>query len=191
MEEHFYDDEFFDMTIRTEEPSAHIVIDTLLEHYRPKSVVDIGCGCGIYMKEFLKRGVSDVLGFDGSEWALKKSMVPDGFIKIHNLQTSLKLNRKFDMCICIEVIEHIDSEFSDKVLNTLCSLSDIVVFTAAVPGQLGVNHINLKPHEYWIDQFNVRGYVLDELTYPIRKLFERDNVVWWVTNNFMVFKRCK
>ncbi len=185
-----YDKRFFENTIKFEGPSAKAVVDILVKHFNPGSVVDIGCGAGIYLREFEQHGV-DIEGFDGSPAAVEGSLVGPK-IKAHDLTTPLSLNRRFDLVLCVEVAEHLEKEFADVLVDTLCSLGDILVFTAATPGQgpESIGHINEQPHDYWIDKFSQRGLAYDEKTTEmIREEMIGSDVVWWVSKNLMIFKK--
>lgn len=185
-----YDEKFFRNTIKYEAPSAQSAAHILIKYFHPKSVIDIGCGVGIYLKEFEKSGV-DILGFDGSPEAIKNSLVGDK-IKLHDLNKPLILNKKFDLCLSIEVAEHLEKEYSDVLVNSLIKLSNTIIFTAAVPGQgpVSIGHINEQPHEYWIEKFkNNNFFYQNELTEKIRQEMIEQKVVWWVTNNLMIFKK--
>ena len=46
-------------------------------------------------------------------------------------------------------------------MGLLCGLSSIVIFSAATPGQGGTDHVNERPHSYWIEKFSARGYSHD------------------------------
>ena len=185
-----YDKRFFENTIKFEGPSAKAVVDILMKHFAPASVVDIGCGAGIYLREFEQYGV-DIEGFDGSPAAVEESLV-GAKIKAYDLTTPLSLNRRFDLVLCIEVAEHLEKEFADVLVDTLCRLGDILVFTAATPGQgpESIGHINEQPHDYWIDKFSQRGFAYDDRTTEVvRKEMTDSDVVWWVSKNLMIFKK--
>ncbi|NTW22532.1 class I SAM-dependent methyltransferase [Candidatus Falkowbacteria bacterium] len=185
-----YDKHFFENTIKFEGPSAKAVVDILMRHFNPKSVVDIGCGAGIYLQEFERHEVA-IEGYDGSPAAAEESLVGDR-LKIHDLTTPLLLSRKFDLVLCVEVAEHLEKEFADVLVDTLCRLGDILVFTAATPGQgpESIGHINEQPHEYWIDKFSERGLVYDaRITEIIKEEMVSSDVVWWVSKNLMIFKK--
>ncbi len=46
-------------------PSAVAIVDLALKFILPTSVVDVGCGTGVFLKEFETRGVDTILGLDG------------------------------------------------------------------------------------------------------------------------------
>jgi len=186
---HIYDKRFFKNTFKLEGPSARSAVNIIIKHIQPKTVIDIGCGSGIYLKEFLLAGI-EILGYDGSLAALEGSLVGDK-IKLHDLTKPLVLNKKFDLCLCIEVAEHLPEKCSDILIKTIINLSDIIIFTAATPGQgpKSIGHINEQPHEYWVKKFAAFGFILDQaLTDKMRGEMKASNVVWWVTKNLMVFR---
>ena len=54
-----YDDKFFQNTLKFEQRSAKVAVDIILKYFLPKSVIDIGCGIGIYLSEFEKKTKED------------------------------------------------------------------------------------------------------------------------------------
>lgn len=185
-----YNKRFFDNSLKLEKASAKAVVDILIKHFRPESVVDIGCGTGIYLKEFSRKGV-DILGYDGSPAAQEGSLMGEK-IKIHDLCDPLEINRKFDLCLCIEVAEHLPKESANALVKTLINLADTIIFTAATPGQgpKSIGHINEQPNQFWVEKFKIFNFKLKrDLTEGIRREMVREKVVWWITKNLMIFTK--
>lgn len=185
-----YDEKFFKNTLKLEEPSAKAAVQIINNRFKPKSIIDIGCGIGIYLKEFEYLGV-EITGFDGAPEAVKNSLVGDK-IKLHDLSRPLRLDSKFDLCLCVEVAEHLPKAYEDTLLNTLIRLSNTIIFSAATPGQgdESIGHINEQPHEYWINKFHGLGFAYQKyLTDDIRAEMAEKKVVWWIAKNIMVFKK--
>jgi len=190
VETHIYDRKFFRNTIKLENSSAKAAVNILIKHLKPKSVIDIGCGSGIYLKEFADQGTG-IIGYDGSPAAIAESLVKDK-TRIYDLCKPLHLDRKFDLCICIEVAEHLPAKCAPILINTLTKLSSLIIFTAATPGQgpRSIGHINEQLPEYWIKKFKAKNFQLDKkLTSKIKKEMKEKNVVWWIVKNLMVFKK--
>lgn len=187
-----YDDQFFNNTIKFENQSAKAAVEILIKHFAPKSVVDIGCGAGIYLAEFKKNNV-EISGFDGSPAAISASLAGDK-IKLHDLCQPLKLNRQFALCLCFEVAEHLAETCADILIDTLTSLSRTIVFTAATPGQgpASLGHINEQPPKYWQKKFKQKKFLMNKkLTEKIKEKMIEQNVVWWLSKNLMIFERHK
>ncbi len=185
-----YDDQFFNNTIKLESQSARAVGEILIKYFAPKSVVDIGCGAGIYLAEFRTFNIK-ILGFDGSPAAIAASLVGDK-IKLHNLCQPLKLNRQFDLCLCLEVAEHLAETCADVLVNTLTGLAKTIIFTAATPGQgpISIGHINEQPPEYWLKLFKQKKFLINKsLTKKIKREMIDQNVIWWLTKNLMILQK--
>jgi len=192
VETHIYDEKFFKNTIKLDGESAKEAVNILIKHFHPQTVIDIGCGAGIYLKEFSAQGVK-ILGYDGSPAAQKESLVGDKIL-LHDLCQPLEIKEKFDLCLCFEVAEHLEESCAPTLLNTLTRLSDTLIFTAATPGQgpRSIGHINEQPHEYWINKFRDKNFLLEEkLAEAIRAEMTEKKVVWWITKNLMIFKKGK
>lgn len=184
-----YDRRFFRNTIEFEAGSAQAAAGILYHHFRPSSVVDLGCGCGIYLREFQSLG-AEIAGYDGSPAALEESLVGDR-LKIADLSQPFFPDKRYDLCLCFEVAEHLPEESSDTLVDSLVRCSDTIIFTAAIPGQgpESIGHINEQPHEYWIKKFQARGLEWQaDLSEKLKKEMESADVVWWIAQNLMVFK---
>ena len=44
--------------------TPQIVVPILVKMFRPKNVLDVGCGLGNWLKVFMNNGVEDVVGLD-------------------------------------------------------------------------------------------------------------------------------
>ena len=135
---------------------APYICDTLQRLWSFTSIVDVGCATGDIVREMQERGL-DSWGVEGSsavcDFAVCRNLV------IYDLRVpGTILPMKFDICLCLEVAEHIEEEYTDTFVDHLVNLSDIVVLSAAPPGQGGHGHVNCKPYEYWKDKFRLRFY---------------------------------
>jgi hypothetical protein len=192
VEIHIYDNRFFQNTIKLEADSAAGFVTVILKYYQPASLVDIGCGAGIYLREFQKSGVKELLGLDGSPAAREEFLLAESQLIIFDLAKKYNFKKKYDLGLCLEVAEHLRPEDADTLVGTIIAASDNIIFTAAVPGQgpRSIGHINEQPHQYWIDKFAARGFsYLEAQTEAMRRELAEKGVVWWIVNNLMVFKK--
>lgn len=166
--------------------SPEEIVPILVKLFKPESVADIGCGIGTFLSVFKKHGIKDVVGVDGS-WANKslveKYLTPAEFIEA-NLTDNFRLNRKFDMVLCLEVAEHLPEESAGPLVANLVSLSDVIIFSAAVPNQGGQNHINEQPVEYWQQKFLQHKYHFLDILRPV--MWTNNNIQWWYRQNMFV-----
>src|SRR6476646_312776 len=59
-----YPESFFQHQVEDTAGSAKALISEILRHVSPKSVVDVGCGVGVWVDEFKRRGIPEVMGVD-------------------------------------------------------------------------------------------------------------------------------
>lgn len=172
---------------RQKERAARLLIDHLLAHVpRVRSAVDLGCGVGIWLAELEMRG-AEVRGFDGpwvDEGALR---IPRERFERRDLAQPLKLDRRFDLAISLEVAEHLPASVAPTFVGNLVSLSDFVLFSAAVPGQGGTHHVNERWPSYWRELFAQRGYVLVDLFRPA--FWWEGRIPYWYRQNAFLYVR--
>jgi SAM-dependent methyltransferase len=162
--------------------------DAIFARVRPSSVVDVGCGTGYLLALFAAKGVF-VQGLEGSRHAIAMSSLSERIVRC-NLERGVPYLGRFDLCLCIEVAEHLPARCGPSLVTGLAAMSDLIVFSAAIPGQKGAHHINLRPHSYWIDEFAARGFTASELTSSLKRaLAALDSPAWYIHENLMVFRR--
>lgn len=182
-----YDDDFFKDANELKLLSAGKVAKIINSNFVFNSVFDIGCGVGIYIKEFKKMG-KDVIGCDSSSVAQQYSK--DFIIFSADVTQPIFLKKKYDIVICFEVAEHIMTQYSRQLVKNCTNNSDIVLFTAAPIGQGGVGHINEQPYDFWVDLFEEMNFKYNvELSEKIRDQMKKEDVVYWIANNFMCFSK--
>jgi SAM-dependent methyltransferase len=179
---------FYTTTRKGKGASIEVAANLILEAFQPKEVVDIGCGEGLFLNVLHQNGVN-VLGCDISEAALKVS-AKDFVIFQADATKPVRFNKTFDLCICVEIAEHIPTRYSKTLVQNVTRASDTIFFTAAPPWQGGVGHINEQLPEFWIKLFEAEGYQLEEaLTESLKHRMEAADVVFWLSQNLMIFTR--
>jgi SAM-dependent methyltransferase len=165
------------------------IVPVLYSIFKPKSVVDIGCGIGNFLREFKKNGVNEILGIDGPWTDLSEinKNIGKGNYVCHDLKSPLVLNKKFDLAISLEVAEHVEKKSSKEFIQTLANSSDNIVFSAAIPLQGGQNHINEQWNDYWIHLFKEKGFIVIDFL----KVFYWNNpkIFWWYKQNILFFTK--
>jgi len=182
-----YDDDFFKDANELKLLSARKVAEIINSYFEFNSVFDIGCGIGIYIKILNEMG-KDVIGCDLSSFAQQYSK--DFTIFSADVTQPIYLKKKYDIVICFEVAEHIMTKYSRQLVINCTYNSDTVLFTAAPVGQGGVGHINEQPYNFWINLFEKMNFIYKgELSEKIRDQMKKENVVYWIANNFMCFSK--
>jgi hypothetical protein len=91
----------------------------------------------------------------------------------------------------MEVAEHLSEKYADRFVKLLASLSDIIVFTAATPGQGGNGHVNEQPPSYWIAKFAALDFTEDELLAARWRTEWKNSAVVanWYYRNLLILRR--
>ena len=91
----------------------------------------------------------------------------------------------------MEVAEHLPAMVADRYVDLLTHLSQVIVFTAAPPGQGGDDHVNEQPPSYWISKFQQRGFgYAEELSRRWRESWEAvGDVEGLYHRNLMIFRQ--
>jgi SAM-dependent methyltransferase len=167
--------------------SAEVVLGELLRWGDFRSVVDVGCGVGTWLAAAESLGIADVFGLEGPWLAIDRLVISRERFRHWNLEQPIRLPREFDLAISLEVAEHLRPESADQFVDTLVRLAPVVLFSAAIPWQRGVHHVNEQWPDYWVERFERQGYLLAD---PIRSMVWRDvRVRPWYAQNVLVFVR--
>ncbi len=159
---------------------AKALIDTV----QPETVIDVGCGIGVLNSHLEKNG-AHVLGLEADWLHDDVKVLPTDRYRHVDLEKPFSLNERFDLCCCIEVAEHLEKSRADGFISDLCRLSDVIAFSAAIPGQGGKGHKNEQWQEYWCQKFVAQGYKTFD---PYRDVFRRDpGVMPWIQQNLLLF----
>ncbi|MFH0908135.1 MAG: class I SAM-dependent methyltransferase [bacterium] len=178
---------FFDNLKDAAIRSAGVVVPHVMRLVRPESVVDVGCGGGLWLKAFLGCGVKRGLGVDGDYVQRDTLAIPPACFRAMDLRNPSKLDQAFDLAVSLEVAEHLPESSADALVRFLTDLAPVVLFSAAAPGQVGVNHINAQWIDYWIAKFAAFGYDAFD---PIRPLVWHDErVAFYYRQNMLMYVR--
>ena len=104
----------------------------------------LGGGIGVWLNVIKNKIPQDKFNgrlFDGDYLTRDMILDPDLFEKC-DLENELTKKEKFDLVICLEVAEHLSKTRADSFIADLAQLGDIILFSAAIPFQGGVGHIN-------------------------------------------------
>jgi SAM-dependent methyltransferase len=183
-----YDRNYYLAIDAVHRPLYRLLADAVAKLVEPKTAIDVGCGTGLVLTRLSERGV-EVTGIEGSRHAIELSGLGDHVIKA-NLERDIPRLGTFDVCFCIEVAEHLPGRSATPLVDRLTELSDIVVFTAAPPGQGGSHHVNEQPQSYWEERFEARGFDRDADGESALKGHIADiPEPAWMHQNLMLFRR--
>ena len=181
-----YDDSFYNYIDEGALRSARIIVPHIIKIFSPQSVIDIGCGTGAWLSVFEEMGVTDLHGVDGYYNKHAPVILGDRF-EIADLSKPFIPSKKYDLALTFEVAEHISPECADVFIASVTSCSDNIVWSAAVPGQRGLNHVNEQFPSYWIPKFESFGYKCNG---EFRNQFwYNENIENWYRQNILLFSK--
>lgn len=142
-------------------------------------LVDVGCGRGHWASKFQEYGLS-TYGLDGHErpdWA--------GYQRVDLEQPgSLVDLAGFTVALCLEVAEHLSPDRAESFIEELCGLAPFTIFSAAIPRQGGIGHLNEQWPAYWADLFEQNGRMVTG-AYRYR-IWDDPRIENWYRQNLLI-----
>lgn len=180
-----YDSKFFDNVTLGAIESARVLLPILFEYVRPRSVVDVGCGRGAWLQVLQEFGAERVLGLDGAYVERSTLVIAPADFRATDLSRPFAIDGTFDLAICLEVAEHLPEQMALPLVETLTRAAPFVLFSAAIPGQAGVGHVNLQWPAFWQERFERFGFrKLDPIR---RRVWQDPRVCSWYQQNVYLY----
>ena len=137
--------------------------------------VDFGCAKGFLVRALRILGYQ-AYGEDISEYALKSCMpeVKD-FLSFPN-------DKKYDLLISKDVLEHVEEEDLPGVLRKLNNKADQFLFVIPLGDnnkfripeyEIDITHVTRRDEEWWIELFQDNGYQLRDFSYSLGAMKEK------------------
>lgn len=185
-----YDKAFYNDFEDSTKHAAELILPYIIEWVHPGSIVDFGCGEGMWLNIAKKINPSiDICGLDGEYICIDELKIDSHYFVPTDLTRKIDLGRKFDLAISLEVGEHLSEEYADVYIDNITRHADRILFSAAIPEQGGVHHVNERWQSYWIKKFVSRGYYED---YSLRNYFwTNESITPWRRQNLIFFTRYK
>jgi SAM-dependent methyltransferase len=189
-----YDSDFYRSEDSQAIISAKIIIPMVLDVLPPSpnsysgrvnSVVDFGCGTGAFLSVAQQFGIIDIRGLDGP-WIRKELLrINEEYFTEVNFMESINLDRKYDLAISLEVAEHLAPNSAEGFIDSITRASDLILFSAAIPYQGGVNHVNEQWPDYWNKLFKERGYIA--VDFLRKKIWYDERIAIHYRQNILLF----
>ena len=135
--------------------SAAVVAPVVQDLVQARSILDVGGGEGWWASAFSRLGATSV--------SIENGPLPPSAPGVTCVEHDLRrpIGREVgapDLVLCLEVAEHLEPAVGSRLVGELCSLAPAVLFSAAVPGQGGVGHVNEQWPAYWVERFESHGF---------------------------------
>ena len=137
----------------------------------------------------LAHGIPELgVGVDGDYVDQQRLLIEPSEFVAADLAWPVDLQRRFDLVQSLEVAEHLPASAAATFVDTLIAHGDVILFSAAVPGQGGMHHVNERPYRYWRNLFADRGYIILDAVRP--KIRTATTVEpWYRYNTFLFIKQ--
>jgi SAM-dependent methyltransferase len=166
--------------------NARKCLQAIKRHVPFDSVVDFGCGIGGWLHAAKMLGASRVLGIEGDWIKQSEMLIEESELRIADLGNErFEFYRSFDLALSVEVGEHLPATSSDSLCDSMVNAANVLVFSAAIPGQGGVDHVNEQKPRYWVDKFWQRNFVPLEIIRPA--IANETKMYPWLQQNLMMF----
>jgi cyclopropane fatty-acyl-phospholipid synthase-like methyltransferase len=181
-----YDKAFYDDFTASSLRSGEIVLGALLHRYAARSIIDVGCGVGAWLKAAQNLGASSLRGFDGP-WVDDSQLLiePTSFTRISFESADWPDLGKVDLAISLEVAEHLSLTQGKLLVKRLCNAAPVVLFSAAIPHQGGEGHQNEQWQSWWAEIFAAQGY--RPSLFLRRITWTNAEVSFWYSQNMVVY----
>ncbi|HUB79596.1 MAG TPA: methyltransferase domain-containing protein [Bryobacteraceae bacterium] len=182
---HSYDKRFFDDMEAGALRSAQAVLPMVFDLLSPRSLIDIGCGRGAWLRTAMDLGIRPVCGLDGAYVDRRDLLIPRQCFLETDLSRPFQVPGRYHLALCLEVAEHLPYRSSRSLIAGLTAAAPAVLFSAAIPGQPGTRHRNPQFPEFWRKLFAEHDYLALD---PIRSRI-RDNagVEPWYSQNMLLY----
>jgi SAM-dependent methyltransferase len=181
-----YDHTYHAARLEESARSAAVVVPLLLDLFPwVTSVMDAGCGTGAWLHEFQLHGISHVMGLDGADVPSRLLQIDQSEFRRIDLRQPLPRDGRFDLALSLEVGDCLPEAAAPQFVRGLTSLSDLVVFSAAVPGQSKQPTINERWPSYWSALFARNRFTCFDVVRG--RVWYDQRVNWQYAQNMLVF----
>lgn len=167
--------------------TARTILSYVFDWCQINSVCDVGCGVGTWLAVARELGAETVSGYEGPWGASSKLVVDPALIEFRDLEQPIRAKTRFDLVLSLEVAEHLSAARGPGLVADLCRLGDLVLFSAAIPKQGGVGHINERWQSYWADLFDGQGYQAIDAIRPL--IWRDESIPCWYRQNILLYAR--
>jgi len=166
-------------------PNEHLVKAILAVVPKSESIMDLGAGCGHFVKRLRIEGYR-CSGVDGTPEVQKLS---DGTVFQHDLVSEkgnigpFTLNQ-WDWGLFSDVGEHVPKEHEQQLIDNVCGIpTKGLIISWGYPHERGFHHVNCRTQVYVACEFAKRGWWPDDESTTLA----RDASGFWPKHHIRLF----
>lgn len=162
---------------------ANAIVHVFKTH-NVQSVVDVGCGLGLYTQRLIDNNIN-CIGVDGNP---NTPTLTNGLCGVLDVSVPIEQGGIYEGVLCLEVGEHIPKIKQDVFIQNLVDFqADFLILSWAVPNQGGDGHLNELSNQTVVDLLYKHNYYLDYNS----TLWLRSQATncWWFKISLLVFRK--
>ncbi|MGB3338826.1 MAG: class I SAM-dependent methyltransferase [Devosia sp.] len=149
-----------------------------------RSVADIGCGTGTWLAAAVQDGAQTAFGIEGDWVASAMLDHPDIVFAPQDLERPFT-GPRVDLALSLEVAEHLSPGRATGFVADLVALAPAILFSAAIPGQGGVGHLNEQWQSWWAECFASHHYRAYDVIRPA--IWTDEAIPAWYRQNAVLY----
>ena len=145
------------------------VAENIVARIGPRRVLDAGCGKGFLVEALREREV-EAYGMDISQHAIERVYEPvkpycwaGSLTQSEALAPGDGAGAKYDLIVCIEVLQNLRHEEVELAVANMCAASDDILLSVNPADHRVPTYVNVQPLEYWQALFAKHGFYPDPL----------------------------
>lgn len=132
------------------------------DHFKPKKVLELGCGLGPYGIPFKYYG-AEYKGMELSKYAVGKN--PLGLDIVQGDITEKQYFKDYDLVMAVDILEHLEKKDLNKVFNYLTTYGKEFLFSIPFIGdpnlELDPTHKIKETKEWWINKLSEKFQITE------------------------------
>ena len=136
-----------------------LIAERIVSDIGPATTLIVGCGEGVLVEALRRRGV-EAFGMDASEDVVQRVHTDiQPYCWVGSMTDPFP--RHYDLIVCIEVLECLDTPEADRVVANICQYTDDVLFSSTPLDSRGVTRFSVQAPDYWATLFARQGFFRD------------------------------
>ncbi|MCC5833745.1 MAG: class I SAM-dependent methyltransferase [Opitutales bacterium] len=150
------------------------------------SIIDVGGAQGAWLHAARERfKATRIRCYDHPDMRTRELLIDSENYTFCDLEQREKQFNQADLAICVECLEHLSPDAAERVFELLCSSASALLFSAALPRQDGVGHINGRWSAHWRRRLLDNGFV--EMTDFKRKILFDSSIPYYLRQNLSLY----
>jgi len=147
-----YSQEYYDRTRKAAASHQRMRrLRDLVKSYKPKKVLDVGCGHGFLVTILNNYGI-ETIGVDSSKFS-GSDMPKDKFVLADVTEGLPFKDKEFDVVISTDFFEHLKDEEIDRVYSEMQRVgTHIIAIICYKVEKVSWSHYSVHPKEWWQDR---------------------------------------